>query len=80
MLHQSSCFPIASRGNFCIRPQDPGPYIAAGEGGGVGGAAAPARKTQLFSNIVFDFAELFPVAILVRNHKKIDQLTGNQEP
>ena len=42
-----------------------GPYIA--------GGAAPARKTQFFfSNMVFEFAELFLVAIFVRNHKKIE--------
>ena len=27
--------------------------------GGAEGAATPARKTQFFSNIVFEFAELF---------------------
>ena len=34
-----------------------------------GGAVAPARKTKcfFFSNKVFDFAELFLVAILVQN-------------
>ena len=48
-----------------------GPYIA---GGGAGGAVAPARKTKcfFFSNIVFEFAGLFLVAILVRNLKKTD--------
>ena len=39
------------------------------------GAAVPGRKTVFFSNIVFEFAELFLVAILVQNHKKIDKLT-----
>ena len=36
---------------------------------GAEGATAPARKTErfFFSNIVFDFAGLFLVAILVRN-------------
>ena len=29
-------------------------------------------ENSIFSNIVFDFAELFLVAILVQNHKKID--------
>ena len=47
-----------------------------GGGGGEGeaeGAAAPAGKTEFFfSNIVFEFAELFLVAILDRDHKKID--------
>ena len=32
-----------------------GPYIA----GGGGGAVAPARKTNFFSNIVFDFVGLY---------------------
>ena len=40
--------------------------------GGAEGAAAPARKTEFFFNVVFEFAELFLVAILVQNHKKID--------
>ena len=40
---------------------------------GAEGAAAPARKTQFsFSDIVFKFAELFLVAMLLRNHTKID--------
>ena len=45
-------------------------------GGGATGAAAPARKLNFFSNILFELAELFKflVAILVRNHKKIDYL------
>ena len=39
-------------------------------------ASAPARKTQfLFSFMVFEFVKLFLVALLVRNHKKIDLLT-----
>ena len=38
--------------------------------GGTEGAATPARKTH-FTNIVFEFADLFLVAILVENHKKI---------
>ena len=42
--------------------------------GGAGGAVAPVRKTKwfFFSNIVFEFAGLFFVAILVRNLKKTD--------
>ena len=45
-----------------------GPYIA-----GAGGAVAPTRKTKcFFSNMVFDFAGIFLVAILVRNLKKTD--------
>ena len=48
-------------------------HSGGGGGGGAEGAAAPARKTQFFfSNMVFEFAELFLVAILVKNHKKID--------
>ena len=35
-------------------------------------AAAPDKKTQFFLNIVFEFAELFLVAILLRNHTKIN--------
>ena len=35
------------------KEQASGPYIAGG-GGGAGGAVAPARKTNFFSNIVFD--------------------------
>ena len=48
-----------------------------GGGGGLAaeGAAAPSRKTFFFPNMVFEFAELFLVAILVRNHKKINKLT-----
>ena len=42
------------------------------KGGGGGGGAVPARRTQFFLNIAFEFAELFLVAILIRNHKKID--------
>ena len=39
-------------------------------GGEAGGTVAPTRKTKcfcIFSNIVFDFAGLFLVAMLVRN-------------
>ena len=36
-------------------------------GVGVGEVVASARKTNFFSNIVFDFAGLFLVAILVQN-------------
>ena len=46
-----------------------------GGGGGAEEAAAPARKILFFfffPKIVFEFAELFLVTILVRNHKKID--------
>ena len=43
--------------------------------GGAEGAVAPARKTNFFSNIMFDFVGLFLVAILVRNLKKTDLLT-----
>ena len=57
------------RGKVMISSK-PGPYIAVG----AEGTAAPARKTHFFSHVVF--AELFLVAILVRNHKKMDLLTG----
>ena len=55
-------------------------HSGGGGGGELEGAAAPASKTPLFSNIVFEFAELFHVAILVRNHKKIDKLTKTNLP
>ena len=42
------------------------------DSGGGGGGGWVQRKTEFFSNIVFEFAELFLVAILVQNHKKID--------
>ena len=47
----------------------PGPYLAGGGGGGGTRGSCPARKTKcfFFSNIVFDFAGFFLVAILVRN-------------
>ena len=47
-----------------------GPYIA----GGQGGQLPPPGKLNVFflSNIVFEFAGLFLVAILVRNLKKTD--------
>ena len=54
-----------------------GPYIVGWGGGGGGGARGqlpPTWKTD-FSNIVFEFAELFLAAILVQNHKKFDLLT-----
>ena len=53
-----------------------GPLIPGGGGGAEGaeGAAAPARKTNFFSNIVFEFAELFLVAILI---KKITRKSTN---
>ena len=46
-------------------------------GGGGGGTAVqlPPAGELIFSNIVFEFAKLFLVAILVRNYKKIDLLT-----
>ena len=38
--------------------------------------ATPARKSEFFfADIVFEFAEQFIAATLVRNHKKIDKLT-----
>ena len=40
----------------------PGPYKA---GGGGGGTLPPAGKLFFFANIVFEFSELFLVAILV---------------
>ena len=45
-----------------------GLYIARGQRGQL----PPPGKLNFFPNIVFEFAELFLVAILVRNHKKID--------
>ena len=45
-----------------------GPYIARGRGG----SCSRQENSIFFSNTVFEFAELFLVAILVRNHKKID--------
>ena len=48
-----------------------GPYIARGQGGQL----PPPGKLNVFfflSNIVFEFAGLFLVAILVRNLKKTD--------
>ena len=47
---------------------EPGPYIARGQRGQL----PPPGKLNFFSNIVFEFAELFLVAILLRNHTKID--------
>ena len=41
-------------------------------GGGQMGQLPPPGKLIYFSNIVFEIAELFLVAILVRNQKKID--------
>ena len=38
-------------------------FWGGGGGGGAEGAAAPTRKTQFFSNMAFEFAELFLVAI-----------------
>ena len=43
-----------------------------GGGGGGGGQLSPPGKLNFFLNIAFEFAELFLVAILIRNHKKID--------
>ena len=57
-------------GHKKINTSLPGPYISGGGGGGAEGV--PPGKLILFSNIVFEFAELFLVAILVRNHKEID--------
>ena len=46
--------------------------------GGRGRAGFPHPGELLFfSNIVFEFAKLFLVAILVRNYKKVDLLTEN---
>ena len=42
-----------------------GPYIAGGGGGGGRGGSCPRQENPFF---LFDFAELFLVAILVRNH------------
>ena len=44
-------------------------------GGGGEGRFPPPKRTPFFSNIVFEFAKLFLVAVLVRNYKKIDLLT-----
>ena len=41
-------------------------------GGEQGGSCPPPGKLNFFSNIVFEFAELFLAATLVQNHKKID--------
>ena len=41
-------------------------YIAGKGGGWAGGQLLPPGKLNIFSNIVFEFAELFRVAILVR--------------
>ena len=51
----------------------PGPYIAGVRGEG-GQLPSPGKLIFFFFffNIVFEFDELFLVAILVRNHKKID--------
>ena len=50
-----------------------GQYVAGGVGGGgQRGHLPPPGKFNFFSNIVFEFAELFLVAILLRNHNKID--------
>ena len=57
---------------ICIPFRCPGPYIARGE---EGGQLPPPAKPFFFSNIVFEFAVLFLVAILVRNHKEIDLLS-----
>ena len=47
---------------------DSGPYIARRQRGQL----PPPGKLIFFSNIVFEYAELFLVAILLRNHKKIN--------
>ena len=36
------------------------------------GQLSPPGKLNFFSDVKFEFAELFLVAILVQNHKKID--------
>ena len=43
----------------------PGPYIAGIGGGGRRGGVSCPRQENIFSNIVFDFAGLLLVAILV---------------
>ena len=48
-----------------------GSYIAGGRGGR-GGSYPRQENSIFFSNVVFEFAELFLVAILVRNYKQID--------
>ena len=52
-----------------------GPYIAAGQRGQL----PPPGKLFFFSDIVFEFAETFLAAILVRNHKEIDLLTEKKK-
>ena len=47
-----------------------GPYI----GGRAEGAAAPARKSKFFSNIVFEFAELFLVGCSKITRKSTNEL------
>ena len=54
-------------------PRQTGLYIGGGGGGGGGReSSCPCQENSFFSNIVFEFAELFLVDILVRNHSKID--------
>ena len=50
-----------------------------GGGGGVGWRICPAWKTDFFLTVI-EFAELFLVAILVRNKKKINLLTEKKSP
>ena len=50
-------------------------HSGGGGGGGQRGQLPPPGKLIFFSNMVFELAELFLRAILVRNHKKIDKLT-----
>ena len=46
-------------------------------GGGQRGQLDPPGKLFFFSNIVFEFAEVFLVAILVRNYKKLTKKSFN---
>ena len=47
-------------------------HSGGGGGGGRGGSCPRQENPIFFPNIVLELAELFLVAILVRNHKKID--------
>ena len=54
--------------NCCDWSDWPGPYIAGCRGGGVGGDRCPHQEIKMFlSNVMFDFAGLFLVAMLVQN-------------
>ena len=56
----------------CLIGNPLGVHRAAQSGGSGGQLPPPGKLNFFFFNIVFEFAELFLVAVLVRNHKKID--------